>query len=259
MTALFSMIELDDTDRDPACRASGCSGSRSTTGARSTTGSGRFDVDGRNALLTGDIGSGQVDAGRRDHHPAAARAPDLLQQGGRRRHPRARPALVRAGHYRSERNEITGSVPAGRAARRPVVLGDPRRVRQRRLRPTVTLAQVFWSRGRPARPARAVLRRRRRRPDDRRATSPASAPTSPSCGAGLHAAGDQAVHDHSREYGRDFRRRLGIESEQAMELFHQTVSMKAVDNLNDFVRHHMLEPFDAEPADRGAGPRTSTT
>ena len=46
------------------------------------------------------------------------------------------------------------------------------------------------------------------------------------------------------EYGRDFRRHLGIESEQAMELFHQTVSMKAVDNLNDFVRSHMLEPFD---------------
>ena len=44
---------------------------------------------------------------------------------------------------------------------------------------------------------------------------------------------------------RDFRRRLGIESEQAMELFHQTVSMKSVGNLTDFVRDHMLEPFDA--------------
>ena len=31
-----------------------------------------------------------------------------------------------------------------------------------------------------------------------------------------------------------------------MELFHQTVSMKAVDNLNDFVRSHMLEPFDTK-------------
>ena len=30
-----------------------------------------------------------------------------------------------------------------------------------------------------------------------------------------------------------------------MELFHQTVSMKSVGNLNDFVRDHMLEPFDA--------------
>ena len=30
-----------------------------------------------------------------------------------------------------------------------------------------------------------------------------------------------------------------------MELFHQTVSMKAVANLNEFVRNHMLEPFDS--------------
>ena len=54
------------------------------------------------------------------------------------------------------------------------------------------------------------------------------------------------VSDSFPEYGREFRRRLGIESEQAMELFHQTVSMKAVDNLNDFVRSHMLEPFEAQ-------------
>ena len=37
---------------------------------------------------------------------------------------------------------------------------------------------------------------------------------------------------------------LGIEHEQALELFHQTVSMKSVGNLTDFVRSHMLEPFD---------------
>ena len=58
--------------------------------------------------------------------------------------------------------------------------------------------------------------------------------------------GGARVYDSFPEYGRDFRRHLGIESEQAMELFHQTVSMKAVDNLNDFVRSHMLEPFDTK-------------
>jgi uncharacterized protein YPO0396 len=30
-------------------------------------------------------------------------------------------------------------------------------------------------------------------------------------------------------------------------LFHQTVSMKSVGNLTDFVRSHMLEPFDVAP------------
>ena len=56
------------------------------------------------------------------------------------------------------------------------------------------------------------------------------------------------LHDGFPEYGKDFRRRLGIESEQAMELFHQTVSMKSVGNLTDFVREHMLEPFHAAKA-----------
>ena len=49
-----------------------------------------------------------------------------------------------------------------------------------------------------------------------------------------------------------FRRLLGIRSEQALELFHQTVSMKSVGNLNDFVRDHMLEP-----ATRPTGSATS--
>ena len=54
------------------------------------------------------------------------------------------------------------------------------------------------------------------------------------------------VYDAFAPYGTDFRRRLGIDSAQAMDLFHQTVSMKSVSNLNDFVRSHMLEPFDAD-------------
>ncbi|MGL4370594.1 MAG: ATP-binding protein, partial [Spirochaetota bacterium] len=47
-------------------------------------------------------------------------------------------------------------------------------------------------------------------------------------------------------YSASFRRRFGIDDEQALELFHQTVSMKSVGNLTDFVRSHMLEAFDAE-------------
>ena len=52
-------------------------------------------------------------------------------------------------------------------------------------------------------------------------------------------------HNSFPDYERAFRRALGIPSSQAMELFHQTVSMKSVGNLTDFVRAHMLEPFDA--------------
>src|SRR5260370_3614700 len=51
------------------------------------------------------------------------------------------------------------------------------------------------------------------------------------------------VHDTFPPYSASFRRRFGIENEQALDLFHQTVSMKSVGNLTDFVRQHMLEAF----------------
>jgi len=55
------------------------------------------------------------------------------------------------------------------------------------------------------------------------------------------------VFDSFPPYGAWFRRRFGIENEQALDLFHQTVSMKSVGNLTDFVRSHMLEPFEVAP------------
>jgi uncharacterized protein YPO0396 len=60
-------------------------------------------------------------------------------------------------------------------------------------------------------------------------------------------AGGCTIEDSFPPYGAWFRRRFGIDNEQALELFHQTVSMKSVGNLTDFVRSHMLEPFDVAP------------
>ncbi len=54
------------------------------------------------------------------------------------------------------------------------------------------------------------------------------------------------LFDSFPPYSSEFRRRLGIENEQALELLYQTVSMKAVSNLTDFVRQQMLE----EPPER---------
>ena len=151
------------------------------------------------------------------------------------------------GYYKTERNEVTGAtrpVPLRGSSDYSVLLGvftNPG------YDATVSLAQVFWLRnGDAGQPDRfyvtadralsvsrdlagfgsdvAVLRKR------------------------LRAADGVRVHDGFPDYGKDFRRRLGIESEQAMELFHQTVSMKSVGNLTDFVRDHMLEPFDAAKA-----------
>ena len=49
-----------------------------------------------------------------------------------------------------------------------------------------------------------------------------------------------------REYSTLFRRYFGIQSEQALDLFYQTVSMKSVGNLTEFVRLHMLEKNEVE-------------
>ena len=199
-------------------------------------------LDGATGLLTGDIGSGKstlVDAittlllpsGRIAYNKAA----------GAESRERTLVSYVR-GHYKSERNEETGiSRPV---ALRPgntysVILGV---FANEALDSTVSLAQVFWLREGEQQAQRVFLTADR----------------------GLHVAEDLSgfgaesadvrkrlrtlghVHDSFKAYGTDFRRRLGIESEQAMELFHQTVSMKSVGDLNDFVRDHMLEPFDSD-------------
>ncbi|MGT2434076.1 ATP-binding protein (plasmid) [Cupriavidus basilensis] len=148
------------------------------------------------------------------------------------------------GHYKSERNEVSGSA-------KPVALRDHNSYsvilgvfHNEGYDQTVTLAQVFWIKDAQGQPARfyvgaerdltisgdfgsfgtdiAVLRKKLR---------------------GLGA----EVEDSFPPYGAWFRRRFGIDNEQALELFHQTVSMKSVGNLTDFVRSHMLEPFEVAP------------
>jgi len=203
-----------------------------------------LQLDGRNALLTGDIGSGKstlVDAVTTLLVPAHRIAYNKAA-GAEARERTLRSYVL--GHYKSERHEGTG-------ASRPVSLRDGRQpsvilgvFHNAGYDQTVTLAQVFWLREPQAPPARlyvtaeraltiahdfagfgadiAVLRRR------------------------LRAQGAE-VEDAFARYGAWFRRRFGIDNEQALELFLQTVSMKSVGNLTDFVRTHMLEPFDVAP------------
>ncbi len=49
-----------------------------------------------------------------------------------------------------------------------------------------------------------------------------------------------------KEYSIRFRHLLGIQNSQALNLFYQTVSMKSVGNLTEFVRLHMLEAGDVQ-------------
>ncbi|MGH8445895.1 MAG: ATP-binding protein [Solimonas sp.] len=57
---------------------------------------------------------------------------------------------------------------------------------------------------------------------------------------------DVTIEDSFERYAERFRRELGLSNAQALELFYQTVSLKSIHDLTDFVRNHMLEPTAAD-------------
>lgn len=61
-----------------------------------------------------------------------------------------------------------------------------------------------------------------------------------------NAAGVQLFNDNFTQYSEQFRRLFGMNSEKAIDLFYQTVSMKSVSSLTDFVREQMLEKTDVK-------------
>lgn len=201
-------------------------------------------LDGRNGLLTGDIGSGKstlVDAITTLLVPAQ-RIVYNKAAGADSRERSLRSYVL--GHYKSERNEATG-------ATRPVSLRDHNNYsvilgvfHNAGYDQTVTLAQVFWIKDAQSQPARFFVSAER---ELAIATDFAHFGSDIAQLRKKLRAADALIEDSFPKYGAWFRRRLGIDNEQALELFHQTVSMKSVGNLTDFVRSHMLEPFDVTP------------
>jgi len=200
--------------------------------------------NGHNCLLTGDIGSGKstlVDAITTLLLPANRIA--YNKAAGAEYKERSLRSYV-LGYHRTERSE------SGVGAARSVGLRDANSFsvilavfHNSGYEQTVTLACVLWMKDPSGPPARfylgaekqlsistdfsnfdADITKLRRRLREKGVTT----------------------FDSFPEYGAWFRRRFGIENEQALDLFHQTVSMKSVGNLTDFVRGHMLEPFDVE-------------
>lgn len=203
----------------------------------------RLTPGSETALLTGDIGSGKstlVDALTTLLMPAHRIA--YNKAAGADTKERTLRSYVE-GHYKSERVESTGRSRAiglrtsGRTY--SVIVGV---FANEGYDETVTLAQVFQQRENTGQPYRFFL------------TAPkelAIASDFADFGSDLRdlrkrlrAAGAE-IFDEFPKYSTSLRRRLGIRSAQALELFHQTVSMKSVGNLNDFVRDHMLEPSDS--------------
>ncbi len=205
----------------------------------------RLSLQSRNGLLTGDIGSGKstlVDA-----------VTTLLVPANRVAYNKAAGADVRErslrsyvlGHYKSERSDI-GHVSKSVALRDhnsfSVILGV---FKNKGYVQEVTLAQVFWIRESQGQPERFYLVA-----DKALSISEQFSDFGPDIGMlkkRLKKMSKVEIFETFPKYGAAFRRRFGIENEQALALFHQTVSMKSVGNLTDFVREHMLEAFDVEP------------
>jgi len=208
----------------------------------------RLVPGGDTSLLTGDIGSGKstlVDAVTTLLLPANKIS--YNKAAGAESKERTLRSYVE-GHYKSERIEATG-------ATRAVSLRDHRSFSvilgvftNDGFDETVTLAQVFHQRQRTGQPDRFFVTADRELSIEADFTDFGSDLTF--LRRRLRAAG-ASIEDVFTKYSVRVRRLLGIRSDQAMELFHQTVSMKSVGNLNEFVRNHMLEPVDAAERVKG--------
>lgn len=204
-----------------------------------------FPLEGRNGLLTGDIGSGKstvvdavttllVPAHRVSYNKAAGA--DFKERSLR--------SYV-LGYFKSERSD-------GGFSAKPVPLrkeGTSHSViagvfYNEGYSQTVTLAQVFFQKESTGQPDRFYVVSQRELSigqdfsDFGKELSPLK--------KRLKADEKNEVFDSFPPYGAAFRRYFGLQGEQALELFHQTVSLKTVGNLTSFVQEHMLEPFDAE-------------
>lgn len=204
----------------------------------------KISPQGHNALLTGDIGSGKstlVDAittllvpTQRITYNKAAGAEGKERSLG---------SYVR-GEYKSEKNELGQGAKA-------VALRDEKHYSvllgwfyNPGFAQGMTLAQVFWLKEGSRQPERFyvtaenLLTIREHFANFGNDISQLRKRLTKLPGV--------AVIDTFKEYAARFRRYFGIQSEQALDLFYQTVSMKSVGNLTDFVRTHMLEDTGVE-------------
>ncbi|MBK8009945.1 MAG: ATP-dependent exonuclease SbcCD, C subunit-like protein [Deltaproteobacteria bacterium] len=201
------------------------------------------EPQGANVLLTGDIGSGKstlVDA------VTTLLVPPQRIAYNKAAGAEARERTLRSyvlGYYKSERGDLGAKPVALRSAQNvySVILAQ---FINDHLEQTITIAQVFWLKDPDGQPARMFV------VGDR----PLFIPKDFS-GFGtdisdlrkcLRRTQGVELYDSFPPYSAAFRRRFGIESDQALDLFHQTVSLKSVGNLTDFVRQHMLQPFPVE-------------
>jgi len=202
-----------------------------------------LNLNGKNSLLTGDIGSGKstlVDAVTTLLVPTNRVA--YNKAAGADHKERSLRSYV-LGYFKSERNDNSGKA-------KPVALRDHNNYsvilgvfHNQGYDQTITLAQVFWMKELQGQPERFFVGAEQEL---------GIAKDFSQFGSEIKSLRKQLrkngieIMERFPAYSAWFRRRFGIENEQALDLFHQTVSMKSVGNLTEFVRGHMLEPFATE-------------
>jgi len=201
-----------------------------------------LDAEGNNSLLTGDIGSGKstlVDAitvllvPRVNFNKAAGAAVGERST-----------ETYFFGRYKAERGEPGLSS-------KPVSLRGPdsysvllARFFNEALAQHVALAQVFWAKAPQGPPSRIFVLADR--PLSIREHFAGFGPDINTLRRRLRGMDQVELFETFPPYSSAYRHRFGIENEQAMDLFHHTISMKSVGNLTEFVREHMLEPSPVE-------------
>ena len=200
-----------------------------------------FRLDGANSLLTGDIGSGKstvVDAITTLLLPA--NRIEYNKAAGAQKKERSLMSYVRGFHKstRSIGGEYSKPVALRGTGTLTVVLGV---FHNAVLGKSVSLAITLWAAQEAGQPTRfySLAESEQSIANDfsNFGQDPAKLKKK------LRAAG-VTVHDTFEPYAAAFKRQFGISGNQAMELFHRTVSMKQVDNITSFVRSNMLEDDD---------------
>lgn len=200
--------------------------------------------NGDNCLLTGDIGSGKstiVDAVTTLFMPAHRIA--FNKAAGAEKKERSLRSYV-LGFYKTERSEFGTSatpVPLRGHNSYSVVLGV---FFNKGYNQKITLAQVFWCKDKQGLPEKYYVVAKRPLSISKDFSGFGS--DLGSLRKRLREDNGVEIFDRFTLYSAEFRRQFGIKNEQALDLFHQTVSMKSVGNLTQFVRDHMLESFDVQ-------------
>jgi uncharacterized protein YPO0396 len=202
-----------------------------------------FRLDGANSLLTGDIGSGKstvVDAITTLLLPA--NKIEYNKAAGAQKKERSLMSYVR-GYHKSTRStggenskpvslRGTGALTVVLAVFHNAVLGT-----------SITLAITLWAVQEAGQPNRFYSLAET---DQSIAEDFSNFGQDPAKLKKKLKASGATVHDTFVPYAAAFKRQFGISGNQAMELFHRTVSMKQVENITHFVRTNMLDEDDVQ-------------